>query len=137
MAKKSLAPLKKRIWKLFSRYIRLRDRLVDDTGVTDYCNCCSCGRTYPVKQMQAGHFIPGRKHSNLFDFRGCHAQCYGCNIGKDGNWPGYYEFMQEKYGQEVIDDLLLQNKKTLTFDEEYLHNLEKQLKTLIKSEEAR
>jgi hypothetical protein len=56
---------------------------------------------------------------------------------KSGNWPGYYEFMLKTYGQSVIDDLLIQNKNTLTFDQEYLENLSSQLKTLIKSEEAR
>jgi 5-methylcytosine-specific restriction endonuclease McrA len=135
--KKSLTAVKDKVWKLFSRYIRLRDRLVEDGVVTDYCPCCSCGRVYDLKQMQAGHFIPGRRNSNLFDDRGCHAQCYSCNMHKNGNWPGYYEFMLKTYGQSVIDDLLKQNKELLTFDENYLQTLASRLKTLISSEEAR
>jgi len=55
--------------------------------------------------MQAGHFIGGRNNSILYDERGVHAQCYGCNVGKKGNIVKYYKFMLKEYGQEVIDDL--------------------------------
>ena len=56
--------------------------------------------------MQAGHFIPGRHNSILFDQRGCHAQCYSCNCGwLKGNPRKYQAYMLKRYGQEVIDEL--------------------------------
>ncbi len=139
MAKKRLGSLKKRVWKLFSRYIRLRDRLVTSKGKvsTRYGRCCSCGRKYAIKKLQAGHFIPGRRGLLLFHMQGCHSQCYGCNIMQKGNWPGYYKFMVKKYGVEVIHYLLDMHDVSFHYSEALLLRLEKRLKKLIKIEEAR
>ena len=93
------------LWKLFSRYIRLRD-CIKTTGTTDYGCCVTCGREYKFGRLQAGHFVPGRTRAILFDPRCVHAQCYRCNCKLDGAWPPYYRFMQRAYGQEVIDELV-------------------------------
>lgn len=82
---------KKKAWDAFSKYIRARDK-----------KCVTCGA---VTNLQAGHFIGGRHNSVLFDERNCHAQCYGCNVGKKGNMVQYYKFMFKRYGQNVIDEL--------------------------------
>ena len=95
---------KKKAWNLFSKYIRLRDCL-ETTGTPDYGICCTCGIKYHFKELQAGHFIPGRHNSILFDERNVHAQCVGCNRFKQGNTVKYFRFMQNKYGEEVIKEL--------------------------------
>lgn len=104
----TLTKAKDKAWEAFSRYIRLRDCL-RTTGTTTHGRCISCQRVYEFKKLQGGHFIPGRKGSNLFDELGVHAQCYQCNIEKKGNWDAYYEAMRDLYGQETIDELLRRN----------------------------
>ena len=54
--------------------------------------------------MHAGHFLPTRRLSILFDERNVHPQCSGCNKAS-GNPAAYFQFMLAEYGQEVIDDL--------------------------------
>ncbi len=59
-------------------------------------------------------------NSILFDEECVNGQCYNCNIRFKGNWPAYLAFMKEKYGQEVVDKLLLQSKQVRKFTVEEL-----------------
>ena len=93
------------LWKIFSQYIRLRD-CIKTLGAVDRGKCVTCGRIYPFKKLQAGHFVPGRTRAVLFDERCVHAQCYRCNVVLEGNWPPYYRFMQQEYGQKIIEELV-------------------------------
>lgn len=102
MKKKSVSSLHKKLWKIFSLYIRTRDCL-RTTMTLDEGLCCTCNRKYNLKELQCGHFIPRSKHAIKYDERNNHAQCYGCNIMKKGNTVEYYEFMKKTHGQEVID----------------------------------
>lgn len=97
----SIAYLRNKVvWPIFSKFIRLK--YADWRG---YCTCVTCGKVQSWKEMQAGHFIPGRMNSILFEERGVHPQCYLCNGPLKGNPRKYEAFMKEKYGQEVIDEL--------------------------------
>lgn len=103
MAKRKRTPLeiaKDKAWKACSRYVRLRD--ADEDG---NCTCVTCGKVMPWQKAQAGHFVPGRFNAILFDTRGIHAQCYGCNVRKCGNLIFYWPWMEEHMGRDVIDDL--------------------------------
>ena len=91
--------LKKKAWEWFSRYIRLKDS--DDYG---FANCVTCSQRYHWKELQAGHFVPGRCNSILFEESGVHPQCRRCNYN-EGNGPEYFIFMEKKYGREEIDRL--------------------------------
>ena len=117
------------LWKIFSQYIRLRD-CIKSLGAVDRGKCVTCGRIYPFKKLQAGHFVPGRTRAVLFDERCVHAQCFLCNMKPDhtdvvlfddsdthaqcyrcnhklsGAWPAYYRFMQQEYGQAVVEELI-------------------------------
>jgi hypothetical protein len=107
MKKQTLSKVKKKAWTEFSLYIRTRDAL-KTTGDLERCLCVTCGREYPTRgigSVQAGHFIPGRGNSILFDERNCHGQCYGCNVGKNGAAVEYFVFMENTYGREVINEL--------------------------------
>lgn len=107
--KVGLKSIKKKAWKEFSRYIRMR--FADERGLV---KCCTCGTLKHWKEMQAGHFIPGRCNSILFDERGCHAQCRRCNFN-EGNGPEYYPFMLKEYGKEIIDELRNNRHKAVKF----------------------
>lgn len=113
MPKRKDSPLvkaKKDLCKIFSMYIRMRDCFAA-TGTLDKGVCCTCGRPYPIKKLQAGHFIPGRMDSILFEPTCVHAQCYRCNMRRQGEWVKYYRFMQKKYGQAQIDWLMELSEK--------------------------
>ena len=72
--------------------------------------CVTCGS---VKDLQAGHFVQGRRHSILFNLKNVHAQCELCNMYQGGELIEYTLFMIEKYGIETIEELMRENKKTV------------------------
>ena len=113
-----------------SRFIRLRDAL-------DYCkrigidlsqfvrpediigHGCTCTRVKSWIRMDAGHWInrgSGGSSGVYFDERNINLQCKPCN----GNFyqggtqrdvkSAYDQFMLEKYGQEVMDELRVRDK---------------------------
>jgi hypothetical protein len=100
----SKSTIKKRAWEAFSRFIRTRDCL-RTTGCADWGLCITCGKRYHIKLLQAGHFIPGRHNANLFSEKGCHAQCYNCNINLRGNSLEYRRQIIKLYG-EGYDEIL-------------------------------
>ncbi len=99
-----VSKLKKDVWELFSKYIRLRDCL-ETTGCASFGLCITCGKKNHFKLLQAGHFISGRHNANLFSEKGVHAQCYNCNINLKGNTLEYRRKIIEKYG-EGYDEVL-------------------------------
>ncbi len=101
----TITALKKKLWKIFSIYIRMRDCL-ETTGTTTHGKCCTCRKDYPIGKLQAGHFIPGRSDSILFDPICVHAQCYRCNIKRQGEWLKYFRFMEKKHGREFVLELM-------------------------------
>lgn len=111
-----LVKAKKDLCRIFSAYVRMRDCL-EATGTLDNGICCTCGKSYPIKKLQAGHFIPGRMDSILFEPTCVHAQCYRCNMRRQGEWVKYYRFMQKKYGQAQIDRLMELSEQTRVIDE--------------------
>ena len=115
----TITTLKKRLWKIFSIYIRMRDCL-ETTGTVDHGLCCTCGRDYPIGKLQAGHFVPGRMDSILFEPTCVHAQCFRCNIKLGGNWVRYYRHMQKKYGQAQIDYLMALSEQLRLIDERWI-----------------
>ena len=115
---------KKKTWIWCSKYTRLRDAL-------EYCRkngidlrqfarpedipvkCCSCGLIMPWIRGDAGHFIPrgsGGMSGVYFDERNINFQCKPCNGFEQGNALAYQDFMLDKYGQDVIDELRFLDK---------------------------
>ena len=100
---------KKKLWKAFSEFIRLRDS-EDGVGI-----CISCGRfvAYPNKsgKWHAGHFYPrSTTYSYLyFDEKNVNGQCMHCNSYLEGNKQGYEEGLIKKYGDGILEEL--KNKK--------------------------
>lgn len=107
---------KDKTWRAFSRMIRIRDCL--KTASSDAWGLCvTCGKQHDIRDLQAGHYIPGRKNAILFDERGVHAQCRGCNIWGRGQPQKFHAFMLGEYGQEVIDELVRQANTRRKFTE--------------------
>jgi hypothetical protein len=119
--------LKKKVWKLFSEYIRLRG-CIESTGLKDYGNCFTCGRIVPRKLLQAGHFISGRHNANLFSEKGVQIQCYNCNINLKGNTLEYRRRLIKKYGIGIDEELEKIDREIKKFTIPDLLELEIELK---------
>lgn len=124
---KSVTKLKEECWDLFSKWVR--SSVADYIG---YSKCVTCEVRMPWKQLQAGHFIPGRHNAILFDERGCHPQCYRCNVGLKGNPRAYDAYMRKNYGEKVIKELEELDRKTHPFTVGELEELKTVLQVRLK-----
>ena len=127
---KNIKSLKTKAWKLFSRYIRLRDCL-KTTGTITCGECITCGEFYPFEKLQAGHFIAGRSNAILFDEEITHSQCYACNVGLHGNVLVYRRKIIEMYGEGYDLVLEARSKKLHKFTIDELEDLIESLKVKI------
>ncbi len=64
--------------------------------------------------MHAGHFQGRGFQGTRFDERNVAMQCPYCNTFRDGCGPDYFRFMQDKYGDDVIDELRRNKLKNFT-----------------------
>ena len=99
--KVSISKLKKKAWAQFSLWVRLS---ASEHGLVQ---CVTCSAKKPYKEMQAGHWLPGRHNNVLFDERNVHPQCYHCNVGLKGNPIIYYHYMERTYGTPEMTNLEL------------------------------
>ena len=129
--KVTISSMKKKVWPLFSQYIRVRDCL-KTTGCASFGLCITCGKRYHIKLLQAGHFIPGRHNSNLFSFEGTHAQCYNCNINLRGNTLEYRRQIIKLYGEGADVELEKEARQIKKFTTPELEELWSYLRELIK-----
>lgn len=111
--KLSVSYWKKKVWEVFSPFIRLRD--ADESG---YVACVSCGRVKHWKEGDAGHFIDGRRNAIVYDPRNVHFQCKPCNgsfinqkVEPNEVKVRYEAYMVERYGEEVVKELRKKNNE--------------------------
>jgi len=96
-----LPRLKKKLWKIFSEYIRRRD--ADENGMV---KCFTCPKIMHWKESQAGHYIPQSIALSLvFHEKNVHAQCAGDNLYKRGNLTVYAIELQKRYGPGILEEL--------------------------------
>ena len=77
-----------------------------DADANGYAVCCSCGKIAHYTDMDAGHWINRGCMKTRYELKNVHLQCRHCNRYREGNGPGYSMFMLNKYGTEVMDDLI-------------------------------
>lgn len=106
MKTRTKAQLRKIADKLFSVWIRLRDRVDGQT------ECYTCGRRASYKSMQNGHFVPRQYLSVRYDEMNCHAQCYACNVLYNGQPSSYAKRLEEDYGSGTVELLESKRKET-------------------------
>jgi len=98
----TLSALEKKLDKIFSEYIRRKN--ADHGGTVD---CCTCGKLFYWKDVDAGHFVKRQHRSIRWDERNVHPQCTRCNHFMGGRQDDYAQFIIRKYGQTVFDELML------------------------------
>ena len=107
----SISSLKKNVWDIFSRDIRLRDAL-RTTGTVEYVLCITCCERKRTIEVDAGHFYSRRNTELLFDRKNVHAQCKKCNMPPySGEQYLYSKKIISLYGEEVLNDLTMRRSK--------------------------
>lgn len=94
---------KQSAWRAFSLYIRTRDCL-KTSGFPDQGRCVTCGKFFPITELQAGHAISGRNNSILFDEQLVNAQCRGCNGYGNGRYADYSLWFIKRYGEKKWEE---------------------------------
>lgn len=104
--KKSIRELKKELWRIFSKWIRARDKNI----------CYTCGRP----GNEAGHYYHSKGFLIHFDPRAVHVQCPMCNRWKSGNLQEYALRLLGDYGPEILEEFnMLRNTNYKPTREEY------------------
>ena len=114
-SKQKIPTLKRKLWVVFSKWIRERDKNI----------CFTCGRKADFSQ--AGHFIP-RSVGGLalyFNEDNVHCQCSFCNLTMRGNIYEYGKRLGEKKVQELYR---LKQQITKWGEEDYLTLIKKYAK---------
>jgi hypothetical protein len=94
----SLSKLKKKLWDVFSLYIRTRDNFT----------CFTCGKSkqsHPELVFQAGHLFSRIKTAIIYDEYNVNCQCYSCNTRHSSDPDIYRELFRQVYGQAKYDEL--------------------------------
>lgn len=107
-SKVKISVLKRKLWNVFSKYIRTRDK-----GI-----CYICGRlAMTASGYHAGHFIPKSVGGLILYFHpdNVHGSCYNCNINLGGNLYLY----GQKLGKEKCDELYALKGKVLKVTPEW------------------
>lgn len=124
-----LPKLKKRLWKLFSEYIRRKN--ADDFGVV---RCITCRVYLHWKEIHAGHYEKRTYLALCFDERNVHPQCPRCNLWLNGNQSEYALALRRKYGETILEDLSAVKNSRDKFSrmeyEEMISDYKKKLKEL-------
>lgn len=120
--KGKLSTYRKQAWNAFAAYIKKRDKFI----------CITCGKKATGWQMNAGHWLPGRWNSLLFEETCVHAQCQECNQILGGNSPAYYEFMLKRYGKEEMIRLIKLWRKEKIYSKQDYKNIEEKYKVKLK-----
>lgn len=103
---KSVASLKKKLWIIFSKYVRLRDSDIDG-----YTKCITCDKVLFWKELQGGHFIVQHGNPNTWiNEKNVHAQCGQCNVYKHGEQYIYGKAVDNLYGEGTAEELLRLSK---------------------------
>ncbi len=122
--------VKDRAWRMFSKYIRLRDCL-RTSGTPEQGKCITCGKLLLISFCDAGHFISRRHNSTLFDETNCHVQCRYCNRYLNGNLLEYRRQIIKLYGKGADIALEKKARETRKYSLEDLTTLEKEYKIKI------
>ena len=130
LKRKTLRSLKKKAWSLVSQYVRQRE--ADEGG---FVHCYTCGAPIHAKlEAQAGHSIPGRTNSVLFDDSICRPQCYRCNIRLRGRHDVFAAKLIRENGLEWFEAKLANSRQVVKYTrsdlEDIIQTYQQKLKTL-------
>lgn len=104
-----LSPYIRKLDRIFSEYIRLRDSR--PFGYKAF-RCISCGQVKPYEEMDCGHFV-GRTHmATRFDEENCNGECRSCNRFSSDHMIYYQRNLEKKIGTDRVDLLIARGRGT-------------------------
>lgn len=132
MKAKGLGACKQMALRDLQKLVRMRN--ADSAGMV---RCVTCRAIKHYKEMNGGHFIPGRRNGVCFDERNVHPQCVQCNRFYSGRPAEYRFFMVQRYGQAVIDELEQLDRLTVNMTRDDYADLCMKYRERIKVQEQR
>lgn len=90
--------LVKKLDKVFSLYVRLRDAMPNG-----YVRCISCGKIKKFEDVDCGHFHSRTHMATRFDEDNCNAECKFCNRFSADHLIAYQRNLIQKIGQQRFD----------------------------------
>lgn len=125
----TIPKLVKQLDAVFSLYIR--HKYADNKGNV---RCYTSGKSYPIKQIQCGHFHSRRHYSLRWDERNAKPQSKAENLFNQGNGATFAKKLVEEYGPEILDILEMKKNNKMKLDrftlgvliKEYEEKLEKE-----------
>lgn len=122
MSKSTVKTYKKTVWKSCATYIKYRESSSNGT-----VKCVTCPKILSIydQDCQAGHFIPGRGNSVLFDDAHIFPQCAECNCWGGGRQFLFGVFLKNKYGynDQVLKEMQSLRHKIIKYSMEELKEL--------------
>lgn len=113
--KTTVGALKRKLWKLFSAYVKARDGNV--------CFTCDAKDLAGIN-WHAGHCIRQGGHASVeYDPKNVHSQCGRCNIWQRGNVAEYVMRIVDRYGFSEWTRLILRSRMTMSWKEWELRDL--------------
>ena len=116
----------KKLWKVFSEYIRTRDANTD--GMV---KCYTCPAVKHWKQMHGGHFVTRTAKAVKFDEKNVQVQCPNCNAFQGGMSYQFGVNLDRDYGQATAESLEAQRhviiKRSVSDYETLIDHYQKQL----------
>ena len=111
---RQIPTLKKKLWSVFTKWIKARDKNI----------CFTCGKKVEGYSSQGGHFIPKSVCGTSLYFHpdNVHCQCSFCNLQLEGNRLEY----AKRLGQEKVNELYLIKNMVIEkwTAQDYLHKIE-------------
>jgi hypothetical protein len=102
---------------VFSLYVRTKH------SKNGMCTCCTCGRKFEIKKIQAGHFQSRKHYATRWDELNVHPQCPKCNVFSQGEQYEYAKFLDRTYGQGTADSLVEKARKIEKFSQSELESV--------------
>lgn len=113
-------------------------RRIEESDNNGYCVCVSCGKKDHWKNMHGGHWISRKKIATKLVRNNINPQCVSCNtFQSDASKPYYSVWMIKKHGQDYIDFLIKESKKTAKYSKIEIETLVGELKKELKELEKR
>lgn len=125
----SINSLKKKVWKEFSKYIRLK------YSCFGMVRCYTCDTPLSWREAQCGHGLGGRYNSILFDEELCRPQCIRCNIFLGGNYDVFHAKLIKENGIKWFEKKLKQKNTPKQFTIPELEKLYEHYKKLVQEYE--
>lgn len=131
---KTLKNLDATLWRWFSKYVRLRDRLEGTTCLTQYCICITCGTPHKWDSgyIDAGHFATRNKLATKFNEQNVNAQCKRCNKYGKGEQARHAVGIDEKYGKGTAEKLLALSSQHCKLDRMWYEYMIEEYKKKVK-----